>query len=195
LKIMNMNRKIVVALTGASGSAYGVRLVEALSSEGREVLLVVSRAGETVLELETGLSSRDLLKPGVVLLHEEEIAASIASGSFRTEGMVIAPCSMKTLTAVATGQAANLIQRAADVTLKEKRRLILVPRETPLNRIHLDNMLKAHDAGALIMPAMPAFYGKPGGIDDLVDSLTGRILDSLGIENNLATRWKDPESR
>ncbi len=192
---MNMNRKIVVALTGASGSAYGVRLVEALSSEGREVLLVVSRAGETVLELETGLSSRDLLKPGVVLLHEEEIAASIASGSFRTEGMVIAPCSMKTLTAVATGQAANLIQRAADVTLKEKRRLILVPRETPLNRIHLDNMLKAHDAGALIMPAMPAFYGKPGGIDDLVDSLTGRILDSLGIENNLATRWKDPESR
>lgn len=195
MKIMNMNRKIVVALTGASGSAYGVRLVEALSSEGREVLLVVSRAGETVLELETGLSSRDLLKPGVVLLHEEEIAASIASGSFRTEGMVIAPCSMKTLTAVATGQAANLIQRAADVTLKEKRRLILVPRETPLNRIHLDNMLKAHDAGALIMPAMPAFYGKPGGIDDLVDSLTGRILDSLGIENNLATRWKDPESR
>ena len=192
---MNMNRKIVVALTGASGSAYGVRLVEALSSEGREVLLVVSRAGETVLELETGLSSRDLLKPGVVLLHEEEIAASIASGSFRTEGMVIAPCSMKTLTAVATGQAANLIQRAADVTLKEKRRLILVPRETPLNRIHLDNMLKAHDAGALIMPAMPAFYGKPGGIDDLVDSLTGRILDSRGIENNLATRWKDPESR
>lgn len=188
---MKTQMRIVVAVTGASGSAYGVRLVEALSAADHEVLLILTRAGRTVLEMETGRQPESLRLPGVTLLDEEDIAAAPASGSFRTDGMVIAPCSMRTLNAVATGQASNLVQRAADVTLKERRPLIIVPRETPLNRLHLENMLRAHDAGAVIMPAMPAFYARAGSVDDLVGAFAGRILDLLGIENDLAPRWSE----
>jgi len=183
-------KRIILAVTGASGTVYGTRLLEHLSAGGHEVFLVFSAAGKEVARLETGLDPESIALPGVTLHAEDDIAASAASGSFKTDGMVIAPCSMRTLTAVATGQASNLIQRAADVTLKERRPLILVPRETPINRLHIENMLRAHDAGAVIMPAMPAFYGKPGGIDDLVDSFAGRILDLLGIDNDLAARWR-----
>lgn len=188
---MTGGKRIVAALTGASGTVFGTRLVEVLSRGGHEVFLVVSRAAEQVMRIETGRERSSLLElPGVTLFEEDNIAAPVASGSFPTDGMVVAPCSMRTLTAVATGQASNLIQRAADVTLKERRRLILVPRETPLNRIHLRNMLAAHDAGAVILPAMPAFYGNPRGIGDLVDSFVGRVLDHLRIENDLAARWE-----
>jgi len=184
-------KRVVIALTGASGSIYGVRLINYLSLTGHEILCVISRTGEQVFEMETGLDRTNLEIRGVTIIEENHLAASIASGSFLHDGMVIVPCSMRSLTAVAQGQASNLIQRAADVTLKERRKLILVPRETPLNRLHLENMLRAHDAGAIIMPAMPSFYGKPRGLDQLVDSLVSRILDLLGINNDLATRWPD----
>jgi 4-hydroxy-3-polyprenylbenzoate decarboxylase len=187
---MSAKKKVIVAVTGASGTIYGVRLVEHLAKGGHEIHLIVSEAGKEVARLEADLDPASIDLPGVTLLDEGHISAGVASGSFRTDGMVIAPCSMRTLTAVAAGQASNLIQRAADVTLKERRTLILVPRETPLNRLHIENMLRAHDAGAVIMPAMPAFYGKAGGIDELVDSFTGRVLDLLGIENDLAVRWQ-----
>ena len=186
-------RRFVVAVTGASGAVYGVSLINYLSLQGHEVHGILTRTGETVLRLETGLDRSALAMPGVVLHEEDDLTAPIASGSFGTDGMVIAPCSMRTLTAVATGQAANLVQRAADVTLKERRRLILVPRETPLNRIHLKNMLAAHDAGAVIMPAMPPLYGKAKEVAELVVAFAGRILDQLGVRNDLAPRWRGPE--
>ncbi len=187
---MTEGKRFVVALTGASGTLYGTRLVEVLSRGGHEVFLIFSQPAAQVMRLETGQDPAGLVDlPGVALLDEDNIAAPVASGSFHTDGMAVVPCSMRTLTAVATGQAANLIQRAADVTLKERRTLILAPRETPLNRIHIQNMLAAHDAGALIMPAMPAFYGNPQKIGDLVDAFVSRILDKLGIENDLAPRW------
>jgi len=196
---MNANRKkIIVAITGASGVGYGIALVEALGVLGHETLLVVSKAGKLVMRQETGMAPEDLLRPGISLYQEENIAAPIASGSFAADGMVIAPCTMATLASVALGQASDLILRAADVTLKEGRPLILVPRETPLNRIHITNMLHAHDAGAVIMPAMPPLYGNPTSVAELIAHLVGRILDRLGIENNLAPRWDklsaDPES-
>ena len=190
-------KKIVVAITGASGAVYGVSLVNFLSLQGHEIACILTKAAETVLRLETGLARSALAMPGVTLFGEEEITAPVASGSFLTDGMVIAPCSMRTLMAVATGQAGNLVQRAADVTLKERRRLILVPRETPLNRIHIENMLRAHDAGAVIMPAMPAFYSQAKEVIELVTGFAGRILDQLGVQNDLAPRWRgaDPEKR
>ncbi|MHC4941678.1 MAG: UbiX family flavin prenyltransferase [Planctomycetota bacterium] len=184
-----MGKKIVIAITGASGTVYGVRLVEALKSAGHEALVIVSDAAREVMRLEGG-ELPCLEGPGVAEFSEKEIGAPVASGSYAHDGMVICPCTMATLSAVACGQAINLTHRAADVTLKEGRTLILVPRETPLNRIHIENMLKAHDAGAVIMPAMPPFYGKPADVDELIKHMVGRILDRLGIENDLAPRWK-----
>jgi 4-hydroxy-3-polyprenylbenzoate decarboxylase len=184
-----MGKRIVIAITGASGTVYGVRLVEALKETGHEALVIVSDAAQEVIRLEGGALPR-FEGPGITLLTDKDIGASVASGSFAHGGMVICPCTMATLSAVACGQATTLTHRAADVTLKEGRTLILVPRETPLNRVHIENMLRAHDAGAVIMPAMPPFYGKPVGLDDLIAGMVGRILDRLGIENDLAPRWK-----
>lgn len=181
-------KKIVVAITGASGTAYGVTLVKALLDLEHEALVVISDAAREVMRLET-VESLDLKSCGAAVFDEREISAPMASGSFAHDGMVIVPCTMATLAAVACGLATNLTHRAADVTLKEGRTLVLVPRETPLNRIHLQNMLRAHDAGAVIMPAMPSFYGKPADIDALVSQMAGRILFRLGIENDLAPRW------
>ncbi len=197
----------VVGVTGASGAPYARRVLQALLELGHHVKLIVSPAGERVLDIELGLrlsGSRrarqeqwaELLgaHPGTLeLLAHRDLAASVASGSYPFQGMAVVPCSMGTLARIASGASTNLIERAADVALKERRPLVLVPRETPLNRIHLKNMLAVHEAGAELLPAMPGFYHQPRSIDDLVEMIAGRVLDRLGIENALYKRWQgDP---
>ena len=184
--------KIVVAVTGATGAIYAVRLLEALKGAGTEVHLVLSRwAGET-LRLEMGLTAASLEELATCCYQENDLAAPVASGSFPHQGMVVIPCSMKTLAGIAHGYAANLIMRAADVTIKEGRKLILVPRETPLSSIHLENMLTLSRLGAVIMPPMPAFYYRPRTIDEVVNHLVARILDHLGLAQDLVPRWGLP---
>jgi 4-hydroxy-3-polyprenylbenzoate decarboxylase len=197
----------VIGITGASGAPYARRVLQALLELGHHVKLVVSPAGERVLDIELGLrfsGSRAARQAqwidfmgaeagNLELLAHRDHAASIASGSFPIAGMAVVPCSMGTLSRIATGASTNLIERAADVALKERRRLVLVPRETPLNRIHLRNMLEVVEAGAELLPAMPGFYHHPRNIDDLVDTVAGRVLDRLGVENDMFKRWQgDP---
>ncbi|MCJ8011087.1 UbiX family flavin prenyltransferase [Paenibacillus sp. KQZ6P-2] len=189
----------VVGITGASGSIYGIRLIEVLLAQGYPVHIVVSNAGWRVLGEELGWNAgkrEQVLKekfegfPGKLYYHPiADIGATIASGSFQVEGMVIVPCSMGTLSSVANGSSDNLMTRAADVMLKEGRTLVLVPRETPLHAIHLENMLKLARLGVRLIPAMPAFYFHPKTIEDLIDFQVGKILDSLRIEHSLFTRW------
>jgi 4-hydroxy-3-polyprenylbenzoate decarboxylase len=195
---------LVVALTGASGAPYGVRLLEVLLQAGHTVHLTLSPAGAEVLEQELDRRVRleqfalaDLLGeaaaravPGQVQYHHyRDFRAGIASGSFLTAGMVICPCSMGTVGAIAHGLSQNLIHRAADVHLKERRRLVLVPRETPVHAIGLRNLALCAEAGAVILPAMPAFYTRPRSLQDAVDFIVGRICDQLGIEHQLLRRW------
>ncbi|MDI9619220.1 MAG: UbiX family flavin prenyltransferase [Candidatus Nezhaarchaeota archaeon] len=181
--------RVVVAITGASGAVYGVRLLEALGGSGVETHLVLSGWAEKTLQLELGLTLEEVKRLATFTHSCSDLSAPIASGSCRFDGMVIAPCSMKTLSAIAHGYADNLITRAADVALKERRRLILVPRETPLSAVHLRNMLALAEAGAVILPPAPAFYIKPRTVDDLVNYVVGKILDHLGVEHNLYKRW------
>ena len=203
---------IVVAVTGASGSIYAIRLIQVLLSRGRTVHLVISPAAVEVMQRETNLTidlSRfdlhqllsvvpDLGSAGMndpisadrlVYHHFRDYSAGIASGSFLTGGMVICPCSMGTLASVAGGHSQNLIHRAADVHLKERRKLIVVPRETPLSLIALDNMKRLVEAGAVVLPAMPGFYHQPQSILDLVDFVVARVCDQLGVNHSLMTRW------
>ncbi len=229
-------RDLVVAMTGASGSVYALRLVEVLIAAGRTVHLTISPAAVEVMKREIGITlsldpfdpqqllprsdqvahddTLKQLKPSgtaeqstssvfsdseiftgkIVYHHYRDYSAGIASGSFLTEGMVICPCSMGTLASVATGQSQNLIHRAADVHLKERRKLIVVPRETPLSVIALDNMKRLAEAGAVILPAMPGFYHDPKSIPDLVDFIVARICDQLGVQHQLTKRWgEEPE--
>ncbi|WP_223066627.1 UbiX family flavin prenyltransferase [Paenibacillus caui] len=189
----------VVGITGASGSVYGVRLVSVLLELGYDVHLVVTQAGWRVIKEELGWNITDreaLLESkfgsfdGKLTYHRlADIGASIASGSFRAEGMIVMPCSMGTLSSIAHGSSDNLLTRAADVMLKEGRELILVPRETPLHAIHLENMLKLAKLGVRIIPAMPAFYFGPQSMDELVDFMVGKVLDSLRIDHRLFKRW------
>jgi len=181
--------RLVVAITGSSGVVYGARLLEECKKLGVKTELVVSKAAEKLLELELGKKSEDLKKLATRSYAPDDMTAPIASGSYKTDGMVIAPCSMKTVGAIANGISDNLITRAADVTLKQKRRLVVVPRETPLNLIHLENMAKLTRAGAVVLPAMPAFYQGPKEISDLVDFVVGRILEMFDIEHKLYKRW------
>ena len=190
VKTVNDTMHLIVAITGCSGVIYGVRLLEACRKLGVETDLIVSQAAEKLLELELGKTIKDIRKLATRNYSQDDIAAPLASGSVKTDGMVIAPCSMKTLGAIASGIADNLITRAADVTLKEGRPLVLVPRETPLNLIHLENMVKLKRAGATILPAMPGFYHKPKEILELIDFIVGRILDVLGVEHKLYRRWQ-----
>ncbi len=185
-----MNKRIVLGITGASGSIFGIKVFESLHQLGFEIHLIISKPGEKVIKMENNLTTSYFQKKGIYIYSPDEIEAPISSGSFKNIGMVIAPCSMATLGAIANGVGNNLIHRAADVTLKEKRKLILLIRETPLNEIHIKNMLKIARAGGVIMPACPAFYNKPKTIDDLVTHLTSRVLDQLGIDNNLTQRWE-----
>ncbi len=193
----------VVAISGASGSLYGIRLVEELSRTVDRVYLCVSHHAFPIIRIETGIDwdgesemeRREKVQAHfgsdrVQLYNENDLSAPFSSGSFITGGMFIVPCSMKTLSAIASGYADNLIARAADVTLKEGRRLILSPREMPFNSIHLENMLKLSRMGVTIAPPVPAFYNKPGSIDDMVDFVVGRLLDSSGTGHNLFKRWE-----
>jgi 4-hydroxy-3-polyprenylbenzoate decarboxylase len=193
-----------VGITGGSGAPYALRLLRVLLDAGHDVHLVISPAGETILQVESGIKLGKTLREKAAAIataietpHEARLlvfdpmnlAAPISSGSFACAGMVVVPCSTGTLGRIANGISSNLIERAADVCLKERRRLVMVPRETPLNEIHLRNMLALRQAGADILPAMPAFYHKPRNISDLVDMIVGRVLDRLGVENELFHRW------
>jgi len=200
---------LVVGITGASGAIYAKRLLQVLVNSGRRVHLTISPSGAEVLALEVGLKidlanfdprrlldsdfsqSGDRSTGELVYHHFQNFGAGIASGSFLTGGMVVCPCSMGTLASIASGQSSNLIQRAADVHLKERRKLIVVPRETPLGSIQLDNMKRLAEAGAVILPAMPGFYHIPTSIMDLVDFVVSRICDQLGVPHQLCKRWSE----
>ena len=198
-------QRLVVGITGASGSIYGIRLIETLLDLGYTVHLVVSNAGWRVLkeEMNWDVTNRENIlqekfghRDGVLIYHPvSDIGASIASGSYLAEGMIIMPCSMGTLSSIANGSSDNLMSRAADVMMKEGRTLILVPRETPLHAIHLENMLKLSRLGVRMIPAMPAFYYKPQSMEDLILFLVGKVLDSLRIPHQLFTRWGEPDER
>jgi 4-hydroxy-3-polyprenylbenzoate decarboxylase len=186
--VRDLELKIVLGITGASGVIYGVRLASELKKVETELTIVVSDAAKIVLEAEVPGGLKKLKASGKVL-SERNLDADISSGSTKTDGTVICPCSMKSLSAIANGYAYNLICRNADVAIKEHRKLILVVREMPLNAIHLENMLKLARLGATILPASPGFYHEPKTIDDLVNHVVGKVLDSLGLETNLFQRW------
>lgn len=183
-------RRIVVAITGATGTVYGLRLLAALRSASIETHLVVSEAGVLNAWHEHGMSRGDFDCLADVVHNPRDIGASIASGSFLTEGMVVAPCSMRTLGCIAHALSDNLVARAADVVLKERRRLVLLTREAPLNLAHLRNMTAVTEMGGVIFPPVPAFYSSAATIDDLVDHTTGRILDLFGIHTGAIARWQ-----
>ncbi|GAA2308957.1 UbiX family flavin prenyltransferase [Streptomyces caniferus] len=182
--------RLIVGMTGATGAVFGVRLLEALAElPDVETHLVLSRWARPTIELETGRSVAEVSALAEVTHRPEDQGATLASGSFRTDGMVIAPCSMKTLAGIRAGYADGLLGRAADVVLKERRPLVLVPRETPLSEIHLENMLALARKGVQMVPPMPAFYHHPRSVDDLVDHLIARILDQFGLPAPAAKRW------
>jgi polyprenyl P-hydroxybenzoate/phenylacrylic acid decarboxylase-like protein len=183
-------RRIVVAITGATGAIYGKRVLEELRKAGNiETHLVISRAGALNAAAELDGAKRDLEALADVVHSDREIGASIASGSFRTDGMIVAPCSMRTLAAIATGVTDNLVARAAVVTLKERRRLVLLARETPLSLVHLRNMVTIAEMGGVIFPPVPAFYAKLDSLDAMVDQTVGRVLDLFDLDSVLVRRW------
>ncbi|TFH05068.1 MAG: UbiX family flavin prenyltransferase [Candidatus Thorarchaeota archaeon] len=186
-------KRIFVGITGASGAIYGVRLIRALKSEGHEVHLVISKWGAETLTYETGLDVKALIAQVDKVYDENDQTAGPASGSFHLDAVVIIPCSMKTLAGIAHGYADNLIARAADCALKERRKLVLVPRETPLNLIHIRNLETVTQAGAIVIPASPAFWHKPKTIDDLVDSVVDRVLSHIGVSRESAATWAGEE--
>jgi len=175
-------KKIVIGISGASGAVYGIRLLEELKAAGAETHLIISRWGAFTIEQETDYSPDEVRALATYNYEADDMAAPISSGSFPIDAMAVVPCSMKTLAGIATGFSEDLIIRAADVCLKERRPLILSVRETPLSRIHIDNMLRATDAGAIVMPPMPAFYTKPVSVDDIVSQSVYRIMEKLGVD-------------
>ena len=200
---LSERRPIVMAITGASGAPYAVRLLEALLHAGERVQLIVSEHGLRLLRTETEVRTIEALRARVgaaawdaqlTMFDDGDRGAAPASGSARNRGMVICPCSMGTISAISQGTSRSLVERAADVALKERRRLVLVPRETPYSAIHLENMLRLTRAGAVIMPASPGFYHRPTTIDELVDFVVARVLDHLDVEHSLGRRWgESPE--
>ena len=204
MAVTHTDRRLVVAVTGASGALYAVRFLKACLDLGIRIDLVVSHYGRRLLieECDLNLKAESVEswldrtwgpseRPGSLHLHgESDLGAAIASGSQSWDGMVVVPCSMKSLSGIAHGTASNLVERTADVTLKEGRKLILVPRETPLSLVHIENLRRAALAGAAIVPAMPAFYTRPRGLEDIADFIVGRVLALLGIEHDLFEPWK-----
>jgi 4-hydroxy-3-polyprenylbenzoate decarboxylase len=185
--------RLIVGITGATGAVLGIRLLQELRDHPDvETHLVLSRWAKATIELETTWSARDVMALADVAHGPEDQAASVSSGSFRTDGMVVLPCSVKTLAAIRIGYGGDLIARAADVTLKERRRLVLGVRETPLSVIHLDNMLALARMGVTILPPVPAFYNHPGSVDDVVDHVVARTLDQFGLDNDRTPRWEGP---
>ena len=185
-----MPRRVILGMTGATGAVFGVELLRRLRNQPDvETHLVLSQWAKATIHLETDLSVREVTDLADVTYSWNDQGAAISSGSFRMDGMIIAPCSMKTLAGIRTGYADGLIPRAADVTLKERRPLVLVPRETPLSEIHLENMLALSRMGARIVPPMPAFYSRPKNIDDLVEHVVVRVLDQLDIQVSSTQRW------
>ncbi|MFW9833362.1 MAG: UbiX family flavin prenyltransferase [Candidatus Thorarchaeota archaeon] len=185
-----MKKRILVCLTGASGAIYGVRLLRALKAMDHEVHVIVSKWAEETLKYETGINAEDLKKEADFSYDEYDLAAGPASGTFPIDSMVIIPCSMKTLAGIAHGYADNLISRAADCSLKERRKLILVPRESPLNLIQIRNMATVTEAGGIVIPASPAFWTRPKTIEDLVDSVVERVATHLGASKDSTAKWK-----
>lgn len=189
-------KKLIIGLTGASGSAYFLDLIDQLCALDLTIHIIASDAGTRVLEYETGVVLADHIKrwnfsaANVLLEDPENLFSKVASGSYRPDAMVVVPCSMSTMAQIAQGISSTLLTRAADVIIKEKKPLIIVPRETPLSGIHLRNMLQLSDVGATILPAMPGFYGHPKTVQDMVHFMTGKILDTLSIDNDLYQRWE-----
>jgi 4-hydroxy-3-polyprenylbenzoate decarboxylase len=183
-------RRIIVAMTGATGAIYGKRLLEELRRVGGiETHVVISKAGALSVAAELKVARRELEALGDVAHGEKDVGASIASGSFKTDGMIIAPCSMRTLAAIATGVTDNLVARAADVVLKERRRLVLLARETPLTLVHLRNMVTVTEMGGVVFPPVPAFYAKLDSLEAMIDQTVGRLLDLFDIDSPLVRRW------
>ncbi len=187
--------RIIVGISGASGIIYGVRMLEVLRKAGVETHLVVSKAAEMTLAYELDMKAKELREMADVYHPQTDIGASISSGSFPTLGMVIAPCSIRTMSEIATGVTGSLMSRAADVVLKERRRLVLAIRETPLHTGHLRTMLQLSEMGAIIAPVMPAFYNRPQSLDDIVNHSVGRMLDLFGIDADFVKRWKIEEAK
>ncbi len=183
-------RRLIIAITGASGAALGVRCLDVLAAmPDIETHLLVSPAGWMTIDAELGLSRRDVESRADVVHAHRDVGACIASGSFRTDAMIVAPCSMRTLASIAQGLSDNLVARAADVMLKERRRLVLAAREAPLNLAHLRNMVAVTEMGAIVHPPVPAFYQKPRSVDELIDHIVGRLLELAGIEQSLSPAW------
>jgi len=182
-------KKIIVGISGASGAIYGIRLLEAFKEVGLETHLVISKAGQITIAEETGMKVEDVRNMADFSYPVGNVGASIASGSFKTMGMVIAPCSMHSLAEIATGMSSNLLTRAADVILKERRKLVLMVRETPFHTVHLRHMVTLSEMGAIIAPPLPAFYNNPENLEDLVNHSVGRVLDLFDLETSKIKRW------
>jgi 4-hydroxy-3-polyprenylbenzoate decarboxylase len=181
--------RLVVAISGASGAVYGIRALQILNRAGVETHLILTDAALQTIRLETDCEKSDVEGLATYVHKVDDVTSRIASGSFLTDGMLVIPCSMKTLAGIASGYSDNLLLRAADVTMKERRRLVLVVRETPLSLIHIENMATVTRAGAVVMPAMPAFYHKPKTVQEVVDQVVGKALDLLAVEHRLYLRW------
>jgi 4-hydroxy-3-polyprenylbenzoate decarboxylase len=186
--------RLIVGISGASGAIYGVRALQVLRELGVETHLVITDAALETIRLETDFKKSEVVRLATETHRVDDITSKIASGSCPTDGMLVIPCSMKTLAGIASGYSDNLLLRAADVTIKERRRLVLVVRETPLSLIHIENMARVTRAGAIVLPAMPAFYHRPRTIGALVDQVVGKALDLLGAENDLSGKWEGPRT-
>lgn len=189
------SKPLIVGISGASGAIYGIRMLEILREVGIETHLIMTRAAQVTLAAETDLKVSDVEKLASVVHSNQDIGAACSSGSFGTRGMVIAPCSVKTLSEIAACPGGSLLSRAADVTLKERRPLVLMLRETPLHLGHIRSMQAATEAGAIVYPPVPAFYTRPTRLEDIVDHTVGRVLDLLGIDTKLVSRWAGVQSR
>ena len=192
---MQKKRVIIVGISGASGAIYGIRLLELLKGADIETHLIMSRAAQVTLAYETDLKVADVEKLATVVYSNQDMGAACSSGSFRNLGMIVAPCSIKSMSEIATGVTANLLSRAADVALKERRRVVLMLRETPFHLGHIKTMAAATEAGAIVYPPVPAFYARPASLDDMVNHTLGRVLDLFDIDVGVARRWTGDKDR